>query len=321
MQGNPMQILVTGAAGFIGRSLCPQAQRQGHRLIALARAWPDGDAYPGADHLAADVLRPLDDALAGHRPDAVIHLAARAHRLHDTAADPLAEFRRVNRDATLALAGWAATAGVRRFVYVSSIGVNGNATQPGAPFTEDSPPAPHDPYAVSKHEAELGLRELAAQTGMELCIVRPPLVYGPAAPGNFGRLVRLLDAGLPLPLGAIDNRRSFIYVENLGDALLRCATEPAAAGQTFLVSDGRSVSTPELLGMMGRATGRRVRLLCVPPRLMRAPLALLGKAGVLDKLAASLEVDDAHIRRTLAWRPAVEMEDALARTLAAPAAR
>ncbi len=309
-----MQVLITGAAGFIGRSLCGQVLRHGHGLIALARYWSSTAEYPGSNLVAVDLTTPLDAALADYRPDAIIHLAGRAHQLNDTAPDPLAEFRRVNCDATLALARWAADANVRRFVYVSSIGVNGNATRPGTPFTEESPAAPHDLYAISKHEAELALQELAQRTGMELCIVRPPLVYGPDAPGNFGRLVRLLQTGLPLPLGGIDNRRSFIYVENLADALLRCATLPAASGQLFLVSDGRAVSTPELLRLMAAATGRRARLFSAPLAMMRLPLDTIGKADVLEKLTASLEVDDTHIRQTLGWQPPFELGEGLART-------
>lgn len=311
-----MHVLITGATGFIGRSVCTKVQQRGHRLTALARFWRDPVVYPGAQHLAMDLTTSPCTALANHHPHAIIHLAARAHQLQDPASSPLAEFRRVNRDATLSLARWAAHVGVRRFVYVSSIGVNGNATQPGAPFTESSAPAPHDPYSISKHEAEVGLQELAARTGMELCIVRPPLVYGPDAPGNFGKLVRLLQTGLPLPFGAIDNRRSLIYVENLADALIRCAVEPAAAGQVFVVSDGPAVSTPQLLRAMAGAMGRRARLLPVPLPLLRLPLRLAGKAHELDKLAASLEVDDSHIRRTLAWQPVMSMEQALTRTFA-----
>jgi len=312
-----MQILVTGAAGFIGHQLCRRILAEGHDLQTLVRTGRRDVASPHLmPHIVADLTRPLGNVLANYRPTAIIHLAARAHYLRDTAPDPLAEFRRVNRDATLSLARWAATTGVRRFVYVSSIGVNGSVTQPGAPFTESSPPAPHDPYAVSKYEAEIALQELAVRSGMELCVVRPPLVYGPDAPGNFRRLVRLLQTGLPLPFGAIRNQRSLIYVENLAEALIRCAVEPAAAGQLFLVSDRPAVSTPELLRLMARAMGTRPWLVPVPLPLMRVSLRLMGKARALEKLATSLEVDDSHIRSTLAWQPSVSMEEALARTFA-----
>lgn len=242
--------------------------------------------------------------------DIVIHLAARAHIMRDTAIDPLAEFRKVNSQGTLNLARQAAAMGVRRFVFVSSIGVNG-AESFDQPFTADDKVAPHSPYAISKFEAEQALQVLAIETGMEVVIIRPPLVYGPDAPGNFGSLMRWLKQGIPLPLGAIHNLRSLVALDNLVDLIATCITHPAAANQNFLVSDGEDVSTTELLRRMGQAMGCPARLIPVPAGVLKAAAALLGKHDMAQRLCGSLQVDIQKTRQLLGWNPPLTLDQGL----------
>jgi nucleoside-diphosphate-sugar epimerase len=251
------------------------------------------------------------DALAGC--DAVVHLAARVHVMTETTADPLNEFRRVNVQGTLNLARQAAAAGVRRFVFVSSIKVNGEATQPGAPFTADDAPTPLDAYGVSKMEAEQGLREIARQTGMEVVIIRPPLVYGPGVKANFATMMRWLKRGVPLPLGAIHNQRSLVALDNLVDLIVTCLTHLAAANQTFMVSDGEDVSTTELLRRMGQAMGHPARLVPVPASWLKVAVGLLGKGDVAQRLCGSLQVDISKTRELLGWTPPVSLDEGLRR--------
>jgi len=241
-----------------------------------------------------------------------VHCAARVHVMADTAANPLAEFRRVNVQGTLNLARQAAAAGVRRFAFVSSIGVNGAETF-GLPFSAQDVAAPHSPYAVSKYEAELGLQALAAETGMEVVIIRPPLVYGLGAPGNFGSLIRWLRRGVPLPLGAIHNQRSLVSLDNLVDLIVTCLTHPAAINQTFLVSDGEDVSTTELLRRMGQALGRPARLVPVPVSWLKLAAKLVGKPDVAQRLCGSLQVDIEKTRRLLGWTPPLSLDQGLKR--------
>jgi nucleoside-diphosphate-sugar epimerase len=243
----------------------------------------------------------------------VVHLAARVHVLDDPAADPLAAYREVNVDGALRLARSAADAGVRRFVFVSSIKVNGEATH-GAPFTEASPPNPVDPYGISKWEAEQGLRQIAGETGLEVVILRPPLVYGPGVKANFRRLLAGVDRGAPFPFGAIHNRRSLVFVGNLADAIVSAVEHPAAAGETFLVSDGPAVSSPELVRAIAHALGRRPRLLDVPPSLLTLAGRVLRRDAVVQRLLGSLEIDSSRIRTTLDWTPPYTMQQGLAET-------
>jgi nucleoside-diphosphate-sugar epimerase len=242
-----------------------------------------------------------------------VHLAARVHVMRDQAVDPLAAFRRVNVDGTLELARQAAQAGVRRFVFVSSVKVNGEASAPGRPYREDDPPAPADAYALSKYEAELGLRQLAVQTGMELVTVRPPLVYGPGAKGNFRSLLQLARWAVPLPLGAVDNRRSLIGLDNLVDFLLVCLAHPAAANRTFLVSDGQDVSTAQLYRRLAAALGRTVRLPAVPPLLLLMAAGLIGRRAAWQRLCGTLQVDAGPARERLGWRAPLELDEGLRR--------
>jgi UDP-glucose 4-epimerase len=231
--------------------------------------------------------------------------------MQEATADPLEEFRRANVQGTLNLARQAAAAGVRRFVFVSSIKVNGEATQLGSPFKADDTPAPLDAYGVSKMEAEQGLREIARQTGMEVVIIRPPLVYGPGVKANFAVMMRWLKRGIPLPLGAIHNQRSLVALDNLVDLLVTCLTHPAAANQTFLVSDGDDVSTTELLRRMGQALGCPARLMPVQVSLLKLAAAMVCKRDVAQRLCGSLQVDIEKTRRVLGWTPPISLDEGL----------
>ena len=308
-----MTILVTGASGFVGHALCSHFAKTGCTVRTIFRE----NAYV-LDRSGAILMGDVGDgadwqgALAGI--STVIHLAARVHVMHETTADPLAEFRRVNVLGTLNLARQAAAAGVRRFVFISSVKVNGESTQTGVPFTADDTPAPLDAYGISKMEAEQGLRELAIQTGMEVVIIRPPLVYGPGVKANFAAMMRWLQRGVPLPLGAIHNQRSLVAIDNLVDLIVLCLKHPAAANQTFLVSDGEEVSTTELLFRMGQAMGCPARLLAVPSSVLKLAGALLGKSDVVQRLCGSLQVDIAKTQDLLGWTPPVSLGEGLRRT-------
>ena len=304
-------VVVTGASGFVGRAVVARLAAEGVAVRAAVRragvGFPNGvEVVAGAD---LDRIDAWSDARGGAA--AVVHCAARVHRLDDDEADPMAAFRRANRDATAALARAAAAAGVPRFVFVSSIGVNGAETT-DRPFRADDPPAPASPYAVSKHEAETELAAIVAELGLGVVVVRPPLVYGPNAPGNFATLLRALDRGVPLPLGAIRNRRSFVAVDNLADLIAVLVRHPAATGQTFLVSDGEDLSTTELLRRTARALGRPARLVPVPQALLRGVLAALGRAELGQRLCGSLAIDLGPTCARLGWRPPVGVDAALA---------
>lgn len=293
----PAAVLVTGANGFVGTALCAALRAQGVDTVGAVRS----DALPG--QLAIGNLDADTDwsaALAGRT--VVVHLAARVHVMDDSAGDPLAAYRTVNVDATVNLARQAHANGVRRFVFISSIKVNGEATN-GRPFRADDAPAPVDPYGQTKLESERALQTIAAQTGMELVIVRPPLVYGPGVKANFANLLRLVGRGVPLPLGSVKNRRSMVALDNLVDLLIVCTRHPAAPGGIFLVSDGVDLSTAELVTMMGQAMGKRVFLVPIPVRLMHVAASLLGKRALVDRLLGSLQVDSIPTRDRLGWVP------------------
>ena len=310
---NPLRVLVTGASGFVGRSFCAELALHGLTVRGMTRSSVD---------LPKGVQKAITVDLNGHTDwrdaldgcDLIVHLAARVHVMHETTGDPLAEFRRVNVLGTLNLARQAAAAGVRRFVFISSVKVNGESTQTGVPFTADDTPAPLDAYGVSKMEAEHGLREVAAQSGMEVVIIRPPLVYGPGVKANFAAMMRWLQRGVPLPLGAIHNQRSLVAIDNLVDLIVLCLKHPAAANQTFLVSDGEDVSTTALLFRMGQAMGRPARLLAVPSSVLKLAGALLGKSDVVQRLCGSLQVDIAKTQDLLGWTPPVSLDEGLRRT-------
>lgn len=302
------RIWITGASGFVGRQLCLEAVQRGCSVLASSRMPPGLLQHANMEWTSHQ--QALSGAVLGQL-DVVIHVAARAHQLRETAADPTAAFRAANVDVSLAVAHAAKQAGAARFVYVSSIGVNGDATQ-GRPFHESDMPNPVEPYAVSKLEAEQALREHCAASGLQLAIVRPPLVYGLGAPGNFARLLKLAQSGLPLPLAAVDNRRSFVAVENLCDLLLCLAEHPAAAGELFLVSDGEDFSTPGLLRLLAQSAGTPSRLWSLPPALLRAGAALLGQQRTFDKLCGSLQVDASKARQLLGWMPPLSATEGLA---------
>jgi nucleoside-diphosphate-sugar epimerase len=304
-------VLVTGGRGFVGMALSTAALSKGFAVRISSRQklttprsllefCQVGDLCPTTDWFAA--LQGID---------AVVHCAGRAHVMKDTAVDPLAIFRTVNLDGTLSLARQAVEARVKRFVFISSIGVNGAQTVLGKPFSEIDKPNPHNAYALSKWEAEQGLLRIAAETGMEVVIIRPPLVYGPGAPGNFGSLIRWLQRGVPLPLGAIHNQRSLVALDNLVDLIVTCLTHPAAANQTFLVSDGEDVSTTELLRRMGQATGHPARLVSVPAGLLKLAATMLGKRDVAQRLCGSLQVDIEKTLRLLDWTPPLSLDQGL----------
>ena len=315
-----MKWLVTGASGFVGQALVA-------RLAADPAATVLAASRSGAAVLPAGVARVPAPALeagadwgaALHGVDVVVHLAARVHVMQEQAADPLAEFRRVNVQGSLALGRQAVQAGVRRFVFVSSVKVHGEATVPGQALRADDPPQPEDAYGQSKREAEDGLRDLARGTGMELVIVRPPLVYGPGVRANFRALARAAGSGWPLPLGAVHNRRSFVALDNLVDLLVLCGTHPAAAGQAFLVSDGQDLSTTELLQGLARAQGRRARLWPVPVGLLQWAGRLSGRSAMLQRLCGNLQLDITKTRDVLGWVPPVGVDEALRRAMQAPA--
>jgi UDP-glucose 4-epimerase len=312
-----MKALVTGANGFVGHAVWQRLNAmsgvQAVGSVRRAAAFTD----TGASVVAVGDLSAQTDwseALAG--VEAVVHAAARVHVMADTAVNPLTEFRRVNVQGTLNLARQAAAVGVRRFVFVSSIKVNGEATQLGSPFTADDEPAPLDPYGVSKMEAEQGLRQIAVETGMEVVIIRPPLVYGPGVKANFAALMRAVQRGWPLPLGAVHNQRSLVALDNLVDFIVTCITHPQAANQTFLVSDGQDLSTTELVRGMAQAAGVPARLLPVPVWALQAGASLLGKGDAVQRLCANLQVDISKARSLLGWVPPVSVEEGLRRAMA-----
>ena len=308
-----MGVLITGATGFVGRAVIKTLAHTKFVVRAAVRSPLGAESLTKCDAIAVGDLSPITDwHPALHDIDAVVHLAGRAHVLKEDAADPLAECRRINRDATLNVARQAAAARVKRFVFVSTVKVNGEGRE--ATYAALDLPDPHDAYAVSKWEAEQGLHQIAAQTGLQVVILRTPLIYGPGVKANFLRLLQAVDRGIPLPLGAVRNRRSLLYVENFASALLSCLTHPEAAGKTYFVRDGEDISSAELVRRLAHALGRPARLVPMPPTLLRAAGALLGKKAAVERLLGSLTVDDAPLRRELGWTPPYTLDEGLAAT-------
>jgi nucleoside-diphosphate-sugar epimerase len=294
------KILVTGANGFIGRTLCPALRQSGH----LVRETVRNPVENNSDVIAVgNIGRETNWSAALDGIQVIIHLAARAHILSDAAADPLAEFRAVNVEGPTRLARQAVEKGVRRFIFVSSIGVLGSKSQECEALTERSTPQPASPYAIAKWEAEQALQEIRRETRLEIVIVRPPLVHGIGAPGNMERLLRWVYRGIPLPLANIDNKRSFVGVDNLADFLIRCVDSPAAANETYVISDKQDLSTPELIHLVASAMKRPARLFPMPESVARFAARLVGKTNIVDQLWGSLVVDSRKAYDELQWSP------------------
>lgn len=306
------KILVTGANGFVGQAVASCLHSNGRSVLGVCRRDTVMD-FPTATVVSLDDGVALDELLKS--VDAIVHCAARVHIMQDKDRDPLAAFRAANRDMTLSLARRAAAAGVRRFVFVSSIKVNGESTSGRGPFSPDESPSPEDPYGVSKLEAEQGLMALADTTNMDVVIVRPPLVYGPGVKGNFATMVRLVARGVPLPLGLVSNKRSLVALSNLVDLLIQCLDHPAAANEVFLVSDGEDLSTSELLRAIAREMGKAPRLLPVPVGLLLLGASLLGKKAVARRVLGSLQVDISKTTKLLGWRPPLRPSEGLAQVI------
>ncbi len=304
-----MKILITGATGFVGRVLAQQLLKNGHNLVATCRNQPVNNdaAIRYVNTSSIDGATNWDPFLDG--VEVVVHLAGRAHILSEQSADPLEEFRKVNTAGTLNLATCAAKTGIKRFVFLSSIGVNGNQTT--KPFDEESPPNPVEPYALSKLEAEKGLRNISENSAMEYVIIRPPLVYGPNSPGNFLALLKLTSRNLPLPFGMINNKRSFIGVDNLADFLTQCIQHSGARNKTFLISDDSDISTPELIRTLAEGMHKKAFLFPVPYQLLLSLTAMIGKSSALEKLCGNLQVDANFARNTLNWKQPVAQSQGL----------
>jgi UDP-glucose 4-epimerase len=301
---------VSGASGFIGQALCLECSRRGIGVRAGLRASSPATTLSDSVILG-DLSEDADWTPAFNGVDTVVHLAARVHVMRETAADPLAEFRKVNVQGTRNLARQAAAAGVKRFVFLSSVKVNGESTLPGKTFGPDDDPAPQDAYGISKLEAERVLREVCASSGMEFVVIRPPLVYGPGVRGNFRTMAHWIQRGMPLPLGAIDNRRSLVALDNLVDLIVSCLTHPAVANQVLMAADGEDVSTTDLLRKVATAHGVPARLVPVPPSWLRGCAAMLGKRVAADLLLGSLVIDASRTRDMLGWLPVVSMDEQL----------
>ena len=303
-------IVVTGASGFVGNALCQELSQRNIDFRPVSRSGKSSTSVGDIDG-TTDWRRVLQEA------DAIVHLAARVHVMKDDAVDPLAAFREVNVDGTVNLAKQAAMAGVKRFIYMSSIKVNGEGTEPGRPFTTESPPSPRDPYGISKCEAENLLFAVGAQHGMEVVAIRPPLVYGPGVKANFRAMMTLVQREVPLPLALVDNRRSLTYVENLVDLIICCLTHDQAGGKVFLGGDGTTLSTPQLMQSLARAMGLNARLFPVPVSLLKSAAALFGKRDMAQRLLGSLEVDITATKQHLNWVPPISPDEAMKRTTAA----
>ena len=304
-------VFVTGASGFVGAALIDRlAGDSRFRVRAASRR--EISIGPRVECVTTGELGPdthWAPALDG--VDVVVHLAARVHVMRDSVADALAEYRRINTAGTEQLAREAATVGVRRFVYLSSIKVNGEKTQPGRPFSELDAPAPQDPYGVSKYEAEIALREIAHKTGMEIVTIRPPLIYGPRVRANFRRMMEWLYRGIPMPFGAIRNRRTLVNLDNLVDLVIASASHPQAINETFLAGDGEDLSTSDLLVRLGLALGSPARLIPVPVKLLNFGLTALGKGDVAQRLCGYLQADISRARDVLGWTPPLTVDEGL----------
>lgn len=304
-------VFLTGASGFVGQAFLRHwLESERGPILALSRA-PLGITAPNLMPVEVGSAGLMSESLPLQGVDVVVHCAGRAHVMKDSAEDPLQAFRNVNVLGSLNIARQAAASGVKRFIFISSVKVNGEETQPGVPFTSDDPPAPADFYGQTKLEAENALRSLAEESGMEVVIIRPPLVYGPGVKGNFASLARAVGSGIPLPFGNVKNKRSLISVTNLVDLMAVCVDHPDAANQVLLASDERDVSTSELLRLCAQSMGKRARLLPVPTGILRSLAQLFGKKGVADRLLGFLQVDSEPTRSRLHWQPPLSVEQGI----------
>lgn len=328
-----MNILITGATGFVGNALVRSLINDGHQVSAVVRYCSSeipksvsqfelGDLSLINNEIVdkkmtegVDIQSPDEHALCNllNDTDVIVHLAARVHVMDDKAEDPVTEFKKINTDFTINLAKKAAQSGVKRFIFLSTIKVNGESSTDLSPFKETDNCSPVDPYAISKLEAEKGLLKTAQTTGMEVVIIRPPLVYGPGVKGNFASMMRWTKKGIPLPLGAVHNYRSLLALDNLVNFIRLCLTHPKAANETFLVADGEDVSSTELLRSVARAQGKRARLVPVPVSWMRFVARVTGRQAVAERLFGSLQIDITKARQWLGWKPVVSMDEQLAR--------
>lgn len=312
-----MRIIVTGASGFVGQRIVARLVAAGHNVVAATR---QPGCFPGANQCVAPDLGPdADWSSIVHNADIVVHAAARVHVMHERERNPLAVFRHVNVEGTRALANAAAQAGVRRFLFISSIKVNGEHTDDRMPFAPDDAPAPIDPYGVSKHEAEVALSQIGDANGMETVAIRPVLIHGAGVKGNMASFARLAARGWPLrflPLGAVKNRRSLVHVDNLADMIAAVVAHPGPLPKVMLIRDDESPSTPELLQRMAYAAGKKVRLAKLPPQWLSAAARGAGRAAIATRLLGSLEVDDSTTRAALGWRPPMTLDAGLADTIA-----
>lgn len=308
-------VLITGGRGLVGNALGTRLLAQG-LSVRISTRQKTNSTDPRLESVqTTDLCASTDWLTALLAIDVVVHCAARVHVMQDTEADPLATFRAVNVQGTLNLARQAAATGVKRFVFISSVKVNGESTEPSQAFTEADTPNPQDAYALSKCEAEQGLRQVAADTGMEVVIIRPPLVYGPGVKANFAALMRAVQRGLPLPLGAVHNRRSLVALDNLVDFVVTSLTHPQAANQTFLISDGQDLSTTELVRGLARSAKVSAPLWPVPVWVLRAGAGLMGQGDAIQRLCGNLQVDISKARRLLGWTPIVSIDEGLRRSV------
>jgi len=308
-------ILITGATGFVGARLVAELLLQQFSISAIVRG-EDSVVPVGAEKIIKGNLTNVSDWFPVLKNiDIVIHVAGRAHIMNDDAIDPVTEFRKVNTNVTLNLAKQAAEIGVKRFVFISSVKVNGEKTYLDKPFKPDDDFVPCDPYGLSKYEAEKGLMALSKETSMEVVIIRPPLIYGAGVKANFASMIRWMDKGIPLPFGAVHNQRSLVALDNLVSFIICCISHPKAANEIFLISDGEDVSTTQLLKKVADALGKKTMLIPIPVGLMKLVAKLMAKSGMANRLFASLQVDSSKAHDLLAWEPVISMEEQLQKTV------
>lgn len=308
------KIFITGATGFIGQALCVKMLEDGYAVKAAIRRQDQAFYLPaGAERAHIESIETFDRYQELEGVDMVIHLAGRAHLIKGRAADSLEAFRKVNAFGTECLARMAVKAGVRKFIFISSVKVNGEGTS--QPYSEDDLPAPQDAYGISKMEAEQALTRIAGKTSLQVVILRIPLVYGPGVKANFKNLIKIVRLGVPLPFKGINNRRSFIYLGNLVDAIITCISHPSAVGETFMLSDGQDVSTPDLIKMVASAMDKKAVLFSLHPGILKALCKILRKSGEMEKLTGSLFVDSSKIRNLLGWKPPFTLEEGIKETV------